>query len=164
MGPRHRATLPGQESPVDRGVHRGRHQPGIAITNRLHHLGRGVRITERRQLMRDRPELPVLSGLALVQIFPEQAQDCPNLLDALASLVNRFRAASNLLTANFLERFVKFACDHTRQLPGDCPPPLELVRHVTSSWPDPGIRHGWTGRSIVYVIKRWAIAHGDDGR
>src|ERR1700730_9726027 len=45
---RHGATLPGQEPPLDRREDRWRHQPGIVITNRLHHFYRGVHITQRR--------------------------------------------------------------------------------------------------------------------
>src|ERR1700730_3752972 len=127
----HRATLPGQEPPLHRREDRGGHQPGIAITNRLHHLDRGVHIAERRQLTRDRPELPVQDAIVVPEISPEQAHDGPDLLDALAGFVNRLGAIGNLAAADFLERPVKFLGHDARDLRADRLSPFEFVRHVT---------------------------------
>jgi hypothetical protein len=57
--------------------------------------------------MRDRPELTVLDAIVLLEISPEQAHDGPNLLDALAGFVDRFRVARDLVAADFLERLLK---------------------------------------------------------
>src|SRR5580704_12343283 len=92
----HGATLPGQEPPLHRREDRGGHQPRIAITNRLHHLDRGVHIAERRQLMRDRPELPVQDAIVFPEISLEQAYDGADLLDALAGFVDRLGAIRSL--------------------------------------------------------------------
>jgi hypothetical protein len=76
IGPetRHSATLTGQQPSVDPGEDGRRHQPGIAITNRLHHLDSGVHITERRHLMPDSSELPVLDAKVFSKISVEQAR------------------------------------------------------------------------------------------
>jgi hypothetical protein len=91
--------------------------------------------------VRDRPELTVLDAIVLLEISPEQAHDGPNLLDALAGFVDRFRVVRDLVAADFLERLLKFPGHDARQLPGNCPPPFESVCHVhLSRWLDPGMQ------------------------
>jgi hypothetical protein len=83
-------------------------------------------------IRRDLPELTVLFAIAVLQIAPQQSHDGPNLLHALASVVDRVKAVRALATADFLDRPVKFPDHNARQLLCDSSSPFEFVCHVTS--------------------------------